>query len=113
MRGGSFTDLNVHAPAGAPAVVTPTWKCCWSLMGGLSDADEGSRSNKTLTHWSEPQRHSGTTKWNRQNSDLNPVNRNPVNQNADLNPVNLLWRTGTYSLTKCDTRVWNLGFGGS
>lgn len=79
-------------------------------MGGLS---EGSRSNKTLTHRSEPRRPSGTAEWNRQNADLNPVKQNAVNQNADLNPVNLLWRAGTYSLTKCDTRVWNLGLEGS
>lgn len=34
-------------------------------------------------------------------------------QNTDLNPVNHLWRAETYNLTKCDTRVWKLGFRGS
>lgn len=43
----------------------------------------------------------------------NPGTTEESHQNTNLNPVNHLWRAETYSFTKCDTRVWKLGFRGS
>lgn len=59
----TFTDLNEHTPKGAPAVMPLIWKSWWRQWkadGDLSDVTEGSPSNKTMTHRSQPRRLSGT-----------------------------------------------------